>query len=179
MKNRSAPSGGLPKWIQRTECACAAVTACVTALLLIGCNRSPLADMNEKPKATEVTASNQKPEEKEKTEVPKQSDIDAGVNWALSGKIRWTDTSTNLFDVYKITNQYVEEADRERRFVYDFRAECLVVQTETAYEAGSGGAIPSQLFQTFGNVQRKRVVLDGTFTLVKKGEKWYCKETIR
>ena len=108
---------------------------------------------------------------------PPKTNIDYGVNWALSYRIQWKDKGRNLFDTYKITNQYVEKKDSEKHYVYDFEAQCSIALGPFTMDGGrvwmqksTGGT---------GELDNQNVTLTGSFTLTKKGNEWYCSETIR
>lgn len=111
---------------------------------------------------------------------PPKENIDYGVNWALSYRIQWSDKSRNLFDSYKITNQYVEKKDSEKHYVYDFEAQVPIEDMSPP-----GQSFPNRWFQinTLDNPtpddRKKIVTLSGSFTLSKKGNDWYCSETVR
>lgn len=123
-------------------------------------------------------------------ETPPKNEIDRAVNQTLAKRIDWEVTSTNLFTDYKITNHYREEARGYTYFIYEFTAACDV--------AASGGSVkvdafgrerhmylqpeavrqmralnPSAKEQT---VEVKKVSLEGSVTLVKKGIKWYVED---
>jgi len=107
---------------------------------------------------------------------PAKRNIDYGVNWALSTdyNIDWRDSKVNLFDSYKLINQYRETVGSEKHFVYDFEAECPLV----VYRLPDGsGRVEYAQFR--GDASSRLIKLDGSVTLVKKGKEWYCSRTIR
>jgi hypothetical protein len=108
---------------------------------------------------------------------PPSSEIDKGVNWALSGLISWRDQSRNLFESYKVTNHYTETRNDGVAHVYDIEADCLVWHSSPMYVDGifSGAPVCQALPNEAGKVERFKV----TFTLMKKGNTWYRQETIR
>jgi hypothetical protein len=123
-------------------------------------------------------------------ETPPKAEIDRAVNQILAKRIDWEVTSTNLFTDYKITNHYKEEARGYTYFIYEFTADCDV--------AASGGSVRVDAFgrehhtylqpeaarqmralnptATDKTVEVKRVSLEGSVTLVKKGIKWYIED---
>lgn len=118
---------------------------------------------------------------------PAQADIENGVNWALSQIISWKYKDKNLFDAYKLTNQYTEKKDDGTAFVYDFQADCLVQQVYYPdYDSGNGGkngwvqaltnAGPAYVNSQDGGDLRS---FTGSFTVIKKGDVWYVGKTVR
>lgn len=110
---------------------------------------------------------------------PPTAEIDKGVNWALSAYIDWNYRDKNLFDSYKITNQYTEKQNGTTAYVYDFEADCLVRKVLHVGGAGETAAwsqaLPNGDKFTSGSIEKFK----GTFTLIKKGNTWYRQETIR
>ena len=104
---------------------------------------------------------------------PQQTDVDYGVNWSLSHSIQRTETKSNLFNSYRINNQYNEKVGSEKHFVYDFEAQCPVVFVNLAddghpiYRQANGAS--SSMVET----------ISGSVTLVRKGQTWYCSNTVR
>ena len=110
---------------------------------------------------------------------PGKADIDYGVNWGLATeyRIEWTDKKSNIFDNYRITNQYRETIGSEKHFVYDFEAQCpLLVYSYYNSTDGSGGTVYAM---ARGNPSSKMTTLSGSVTLVAKGQDWYCSKTVR
>jgi len=109
---------------------------------------------------------------------PPKTNIDYGVNWGISHRIRWADTSRNLFDSYKITNKYAEKVGSEKHCVYDFEAQCSVALGPFTMD---GGRVWMQrgTGATGALDDIRNVTITGSFTLTKKGNDWYCSETIR
>jgi hypothetical protein len=110
---------------------------------------------------------------------PPNDEIDKGVNWALSEFIEWQFRDRNLFESYKITNQYTEKGTDGEAHVYDFEASCLV---RRALQAGNFGETAVYLQAkrdgdkwTTGDIEQFK----GTFTLIKKGNSWYRQKTMR
>jgi DNA-directed RNA polymerase subunit RPC12/RpoP len=107
---------------------------------------------------------------------PAKHDIDYGVNWALATdyRIEWQDSRVNIFDVYMLSNQYIETVGSEKHFVYDFIAQCPLL----VYRPPDGiGRV--EYVRARGNPNSRLITLDGSVTLVKKGKEWYCNRTIR
>jgi DNA-directed RNA polymerase subunit RPC12/RpoP len=106
---------------------------------------------------------------------PAKPDVDYGVNWALATdyRIEWQDSRVNIFDVYMLSNQYIETVGPEKHFVYDFIAQCPLIYVRLdeygnqSYRQGRGS--PNSVMTT----------LSGSVTLVKKGKMWYYSRTIR
>ncbi len=79
----------------------------------------------------------------------------------------------NIFDVYMLSNQYIETVGPEKHFVYDFIAQCPLIYVRLdeyghqSYRQGRGS--PNSVMTT----------LSGSVTLVKKGKMWYYSRTIR
>jgi hypothetical protein len=107
------------------------------------------------------------------SEPPEKFNIDYGVNWALNHSVQWPDTKINIFDSYRITNQYSEKVGSEKHCVYDFEAQCPLIYLNSDnnghqfYRQGRG--LPNSTM----------VVMNGSVTLVKKGQNWYCTDTVR
>jgi hypothetical protein len=108
-------------------------------------------------------------------DVPPKANVDYGVNWALSSQIQWKDKQRDLFDAYKITNQYGEKIGDERHYVYNFEAQCTV---ELGPFTMDGGRVVMQK-GTSGQQNGQPATLSGSFTLTKKGNAWYCSQTVR
>jgi len=108
-------------------------------------------------------------------DAPPKTNVDYGVNWALSSQIQWQDKARNLFDSYRISNQYTEKVGDERHYVYDFKAECTV---ELGPFTTDGGRVVMQK-GTSGQQNGQAATLSGSFTLTKKGTEWYCSQTVR
>jgi hypothetical protein len=107
---------------------------------------------------------------------PEKADIDYGVNWALATeyRIEWTDKKSNIFDNYRLTNQYSETVGSEKHLVYDFEAQCPLL-----VYSSSDGSGRTDYAMARGNPNSIMTTLSGSVTLVKKGEDWYCNKTIR
>lgn len=108
-------------------------------------------------------------------ESPPKTNVDYGVNWALSSQIQWKDKQRDLFDSYKITNHYVERKEDENHYVYDFEAQCTIEQGPFTMD---GGRVIMQN-GTSGERNGQAATLTGSFTLTKKGNEWYCSQTVR
>jgi hypothetical protein len=114
---------------------------------------------------------------------PPKSEVDKGVNWALSAVIDWNYQDRNLFESYKITNQYTEKRTDGAAYIYDFEADCLVHGVNRVSEFGQSPgwaqALPKDDSRTDkfsgGDIHH----FTGTFTLIKKGDQWYRQETVR
>jgi hypothetical protein len=106
---------------------------------------------------------------------PDKHVIDCSVNWALINlcHIEQTTTGMNVFDYYRLVNQYTEKVGSEKHYVYDFEANCTLV----VYRAADGSG---QKFYTHspGNRLNEPVTINGSVTLVKKGNDWYSSKTV-
>ena len=106
---------------------------------------------------------------------PPTEEIDKGVNWSLSGMIIWEYKDRNLFERYEITNHYVEKRNDGVAYIYDFKASCVVMnfgdKWMQAFYLGEGPNKNGFIGEDHS--------FKGTFTLIKKGNAWYRKETIR
>lgn len=107
---------------------------------------------------------------------PAKHDVDYGVNWALANdyRIEWRDSRVNIFDVYILSNQYIETVGSEKHFVYDFLAQCPLLVYRPPDGIGRVEYVAAR-----GNPNSRLITLDGSVTLVKKGKEWYCSRTIR
>lgn len=114
---------------------------------------------------------------------PPKAEVDKGVNWALSAVIDWNYRDRNLFESYKVTNQYTEKRTDGTAYVYDFEADCLVHNVtrigEFSQSPGWAQGVPRDDARAdkfnYGDIHQFK----GTFTLIKKGDQWYRQETIR
>jgi hypothetical protein len=104
---------------------------------------------------------------------PQQADVDYGVNWSLSHSIQWTETKNNLFNSYRVTNQYNEKVGSEKHYVYDFEAQCPVIYVNLADD---GHPIYRQALGANNSIVE---TISGSVTLVRKGQAWYCSDTVR
>lgn len=117
-------------------------------------------------------------------EPPPKAEIDRAVNVMLAKRIDWELTNQNLFAEYKISNQYAETARGYTYFVYEFTAQC-----DVAADAGNSHGTylqPDSVRLLLARnpstkdrpVETKRVALEGSVTLVKKGIRWYVEPTL-
>ena len=104
---------------------------------------------------------------------PEKYNVDYGVNWSLSHRVQWIDTKKNIFDTYRIVNQYSEKVGSEKHYIYDFEAKCPLVYVQLD-ENGR-----QTYRQGLGSPNSIMTPLNGSVTLVKKGEEWYSSETVR
>jgi hypothetical protein len=118
-------------------------------------------------------------------ERPPKDEIDRAVNFALAKRIEWNITNKNLFAEYKVTNEYAETERGYTYFIYEFTAQCDVVDGGQSFETRNGreyykylqpGVYPSANGQP---VPEKKVSLDGSVMLVKKGVRWYVEQPVR
>lgn len=123
-------------------------------------------------------------------EPPPKNEIDRAVNRVLAKSISWEITDRNLFTDYRITNHYKEEARGYTYFVYEFTADCDVAADGGSVTVDSYGRehrtylqpeaarliVASNPSAKDKRVEEKRISLEGTVTLVKKGIKWYIED---
>jgi hypothetical protein len=110
---------------------------------------------------------------------PPKAEVDKAVDWALGKVIRREDKSKPLFDSYRLMNQYREQRGDETTFVYDFEAECRVVLNPSSFD-NYGRTYPAQWVQpTDPRSPEKSQSFKGSVTLVKKGDQWYARQTLR
>lgn len=107
---------------------------------------------------------------------PPTEEINKGVNWALSASVGWRDKERNLFESFKITNQYTEKRKDGVACIYDFKAECRVTEKSQTDRFGNWKSVWDQ---GEGTPKDQSKAYTGTFTLIKKGDKWYRQETVR
>jgi hypothetical protein len=164
-----------------------AVVLSIMVMLCSGCENSTEKVANaERVRATESPLQPQLGAVKPSAnEAPPRGEIDRAVNLALAKRIEWDLTNKNLFAEYKITNHYAEAERGYTYFIYEFTAECNVVDGGQSVEVRNGreyymyvqpGAYPSPNDKP---VSEKKVSLTGSVTLVKKGIKWYVEQPLR
>ena len=114
---------------------------------------------------------------------PPTPELDRGVNWALSGFIDWNYKDKNLFDSYRIVNQYTEKRSDGVAYIYDFEADCLVHVVFHAGQSGESKGWAQALPKTDPRLNKFNGGdihhFKGTFTLIQKGDAWYPVETVR
>ena len=104
---------------------------------------------------------------------------DEPVDWALGQMIRRGDRNTPLFNSYRLTNQYQEKRGNETTYVYDFEAECRVVLNPSSFD-NYGRTYPAQWMQpTNPRSPGETRSFKGSVSLVKKGDQWYARKTLR
>jgi len=164
------------------------VVLCVVVTLCSGCNDAtdktgraePVRVTQTAPVQPQMAVATRSTDER-----PPKNEIDRAVNLALTKRIDWDLTNKNLFAEYKVTNDYAETERGYTYFIYEFAAECNVVDGGQSFETRNGreyykylqpGAYPSANGQP---VPEKKVSLNGSVTLVRKGIKWYVEQPIR
>lgn len=75
---------------------------------------------------------------------PTNAEVAAAINWKLGREIRG---DGQLYSTYKLLNHYVRRIEDERRYVFDFEAQCRLTTGEESFKR--------------------------TVALVKRGSKWY------
>ncbi len=164
------------------------VVLCVVVSLCAGCNDATNKTDNTEP--LRVTQTAPAPPQmavatRSADERPPKNEIDRAVNLALAKRIDWNITNKNPFVEYEVTNEYAETERGYTYFIYEFTAQCDVVDGGQSFETRNGreyykylqpGAYPSANGQP---VPEKKVSLNGSVTLVRKGIRWYMEQPVR
>lgn len=106
---------------------------------------------------------------------PEKHTVDFGVNWALENvyRVRQSASEGNIFDSYRIVNQYTERVGSERHFVFDFEANCSLIVSHSM-----DGAWLENYEHSPNNKLSKSVMISGSVTLVRKGNAWFATKTV-
>jgi hypothetical protein len=170
------------------------VAACflVVAIAFAGAgfflSKSRQTNQQSTPETERVTEVIPEPERRPNSPAPPKSEVDEAVNWSLS--VHRVDkyepnSRKNWFESYTIANTYTETRDGHIEFVYDYKAQ--VPAAAGLWEGDGSKPIAWQTPKGRYNLARddtpsgdiKIITIEGSVTLMKKGEAWYCKDTKR